>query len=294
MDGLIATSPLATLTACVQGWRYLAFALLVASYIGGISRRRSFFGWSAALVGVQVYTALLNAITAPFVQYLSFVICLGVIVGVIRVKQVVAVAAIVLIAWPAMFELRNEVREANGIDVSADVTATSRLRFDTFLTEASWYDVPVALEHAGLREIVRYGLIPRVLDPERPRLSTGMEINAFRGGAENTSYSFLALGTVYFFEGDTGVALFYTGWTLFASLLIWIRGAPGPLRLCMLSLVIAEPLSWISMYPESMIMVLQYAVAAVPVFVVLHATARSTRPGGESDRTEITAGREKC
>ncbi|MEV0806075.1 hypothetical protein [Micromonospora sp. NPDC050200] len=281
--GEVAQSPLALATSLFTGWRYLALALLVASFAGGLVGRYAFLLWVAALVATQVLLVLLTAKSEPLFSYLSFIVAVTAICGVIRPRFLVIMMAALFLAWPALYTVRNEIRVDGGVEVEQDMTATDRLRFDQQVTRAAEYDVPVDLDQPGLADVVRYGLVPRLFDTERAPLSIGYAINMYLGGTSTSAYSFLTLGTVYFLDGWSGVVLFYAGWAIVASLLLRVGGAPGPVRLSLFALVIGGPLLWTSAYPDTMIGFLQYSVAASPVLLLIHLIrhrAKAAEPDG--------------
>ncbi|MGK5519433.1 hypothetical protein ACSNN9_08760 [Micromonospora sp. URMC 107] len=272
-----ATSPIARYTSLAAGWSYLALALLIASFLGGHAPRWRVLCWVGFLVAGQVVTVALTGITSPVFGYLSFVAGAGAVCGLLRAREVIVVGVVLLVAWPTMFALRNEMRMEGGVSVAADVSAADRLRLDLQLAEAARHDVPVDVGQPGIAEYARYGLVPRVLDPDRPPLSTGTQINLYLGGSATSAYSFLALGNVYFLDGWLGVPLYYAGWTLVAILLLRAQGSPGPARLSLFCFVLAGPLLWSSSHPDSMIGFLQHTVAALPVLLLLRYTRGRAR-----------------
>ncbi|MFD6565563.1 hypothetical protein [Micromonospora profundi] len=265
----VAASPVARMAALPAGWAYLAFALLLGSFLGGHASRARVFCWIGFLAAGQAAAVALTGITSPLFGYLAFVAGAGAICGLLRVRGVVILGAVLLLAWPTLFSLRNDIRVDGGVDVADDVTAGDRLRFDLQLGHAAELDVPVDVGQPGPSEFLRYGLVPRILDPDRPAISTGSLINYYLGGSPTSSYSFLALGNVYFFVGWLGVPLYYGGWAAVAVLLLRAGGAPGPIRLSLLCFVLAGPLLWSRAYPDAVIAFLQHVVAALPVFAVL-------------------------
>ncbi|TDB77801.1 hypothetical protein [Micromonospora sp. KC723] len=277
----VAVSPVARVTSLAAGWSYLAFALLLASFLGGHAPRRRVLCWAGFLVAGQVVTVAVTGITSPAFGYLSFLAGAGAVCGLLRAREVVVVGVALLVAWPTLFTLRNEVRVEGGVSVAADVTAGDRLRLDLQIAEAARHDAPVDVGQPGITEFARYGLVPRVLDPDRPALSTGALINQYLGGAATSAYSFLALGNLYFLEGWWGVPLYYAGWAAVAVLLLRARGAPGPFRLTLFCFVLAGPLLWSSSHPDSMIGFLQHTVAALPVLLLLRRTRVRGRHAAE-------------
>ncbi|WBB52100.1 hypothetical protein [Verrucosispora sp. WMMD573] len=281
VSGEIAASPAATVSALFSGWRYLAFALLLSSLLGGRASRVACLGWTGGLVGTQTVLVIMTARTAPMIGYLSFVVAVAAICGVLRTRFVVVLILALFLAWPTIFALRNEVRVEGGVAVNEAVSSADRLRFDLQVTRASGYDVPADIDKPDLSQIVRYGVVPRILDPGRPTLSTGVRINEYLGGSSTSAYTFLGLGTMYFLEGPWGIVLFYAAWALIGVLLLRAGGAPGPVRLALFCFATASPLMWLKVYPESLIGFIQFSVAALPVLLLLHLTRQRGGPRAE-------------
>ncbi|MFF5173154.1 hypothetical protein ACFY3U_11005 [Micromonospora sp. NPDC000089] len=276
-------STLALTSSLFTGWRYLALALLLASLAGGLMRRRTFLLWTAALIATEVIVVLTTAKSEPLISYLSFAVAMAAICGVIRPRVVVVLVTVLLLAWPTLYAVRNEVRVDGGVQVSQDVTAEDRLRFDLQVTRAAEYDVPVDLNQPGLADMVRYGLVPRLFDPGRAPISTGNAISRYIDGPSTSAYTFLTMGTVYFLEGWWGVVLFYLGWAILASLLLRAGRGPGPIRLSLFAIVVGGPFLWTSAYPDTVIGYLQYAVAGLPVLLLIQLTKRRVRTGTPSE-----------
>ncbi|BCB83847.1 hypothetical protein [Phytohabitans suffuscus] len=269
----VTPSPVAGVAALFFGWKYLAVALLLYAVLRGQAQAGSFYRWAAGLIAAQLAVAALTAITAPVAAYLVVVAAAGTVAGVVRGTHVVAALAVLLLLWPGLFALRNDIRLAGGVPVDTTVTAHDRLRLDLQMARLEPYTVPADVGQPDLVQVVAYGLVPRVLAPDRSTISTGARINQYLGGSATSSYSFLSIGNVYFLDGLGGVIVFFGLWTALAVLLTSrVRGAPGPVRLSLFCFVVAGPLCWSSTYPDMMIAVLQYTVAALPVFFVLRAT----------------------
>ncbi|MER7416143.1 hypothetical protein ABT346_05040 [Micromonospora peucetia] len=268
----VSTSPVARLAALAAGWPYLAFALLLASFLGGLASRFRVLGWVGVLVAGQAATVALTGITAPAIGYASFVVGAAAIFGLLRPRAIVVLILAVFLVWPSIFAIRNEIRAQGGVAVAQNTNANDRLRLDLQLAEADQYDVPVEVGQPGTADFLRYGLVPRILDPDRPALSTGSRISQYLGSAATSSYSFLALGTVYFLDGWLAVFVFHLGWAALVVLLL--RGTPGPVRLSLFCFALGGPLLWSSTYPDSMVAFLQHTISAVPVFAVLWLSRR--------------------
>ncbi|MFI6242669.1 hypothetical protein ACIBEF_22620 [Micromonospora sp. NPDC050795] len=275
ISGDLSGGPLAMVSTLFSGWTALGFALLVASHLSSRLSRAKLYGWLAVLVAAQLYVALLTAVTAPLVGLVFFMAATGALCGVFRLRYLVLCAVVLFLAWPAVFEHRNSIREDRGVAVDTTVTATDRLRLDSQLSMVAGFDVPVDLGQPGVTDYLRYGLVPRVLDPDRPALSTGQRINQYIGGGPTSAYTFLLLGNIWFFDGAAGVVAVHAFWALVAAVLLRWRGTPGPIRLSLFCLVLSDPLLWSNTYPDSTISFLQHVVAAMPVFVLLALSRRS-------------------
>ncbi|RLP94457.1 hypothetical protein [Micromonospora sp. CV4] len=281
VSGNLPNSPLASFSALVSGWSALAVALLIASSLGGRASRRRVGGWLLALALTQVLLVVMTARSAPLLGFISFLAAATAISGVVRARYVAVVAVVLALAWPALFELRNDIRRGGGVSVSEQVTADDRLRLDLQMSAAAHHRVPVDLPLPGPVDYLRYGLVPRMLDADRPTISTGVEINQYLGSTATSAYSFLALGNVYFLGGPSAVFIFYGLWSAIVVVLLRTGGAPGPVRIATLCFTLAGPLLWSSTYPDSMIAFIQHSVSAVPVFMLLRLTGRGGRSGRE-------------
>lgn len=290
VTGSVGSSQVANTAGMFEGWKYIAVAVLLGSVTSGYMSIAEFYRWLAALVATQLYLVSLTAITAPSVTFVTFVAATGAVSGVIRVRYIVTAAAALLLAWPTVFALRNEHRVEYGVSVADGATAGDRLRFDLQMSRMTDYAVPVDVGQPGASEAVRYGFVPRALDPNRPPLSTGMRINRYMGGSGISAYSFTGIGNVYFLNGLAGVIVYYSFWSAVAAFLLRFGRRLGLFRLIMLCLVIVGPLMWLSMYPDSMIGMAQHLVSGIPIFLTLWLSR--VAPGGRlagrrSDRLEL-------
>ncbi|BFU42445.1 hypothetical protein [Krasilnikovia sp. MM14-A1004] len=294
VSGQAAVSPIVTLTTPFNGWRYVAAALFVSAYFGGYATKATFYRWMAAMFGAQLVIAAYTARAAPIAGFISFAIMGALMCGLVRVRSAAIIGFILLLAWPAIFAARNEIRERGGVAVPDQITAENRIRLDEQVSRVGRYAVPVEIQDMpGPAEVIRYGAVPRFLDPDRPLLSTGGLINEAMGGGRTSAYTFLLIGTVYFLHGPSGVVAYFAAWAVFFVLLLRTGKGPGPGRLAMIFLAITGPFGWIATYPDVLIGYVQNLVAAVPVLFGLHIVARRTgkSPGvAETSAPPLTAG----
>ncbi|WP_101847238.1 hypothetical protein [Zhihengliuella sp. ISTPL4] len=284
--GLVAVSaPLSMASALVGGWPTIGSALLVAARMARQLSARSFWSWIGILVVGQALEAYLTAVTATLMTFATSLMMMLLLFGIIRVRFALVTLLIVLIAWPIAFDIRNGLRESSGVAVSADVDAFDRLRFDLQITRAAEIrDIPLELGQPGPIEIVRYGLVPRALDPERPPISTGIKINMYLGGSATSSYTFLPVTTAYVLGGPVYLVLWYGFWALLAAIVLRGGRDLSVLRIVLMGLLLSGPLGWFSTFPDRTIGVLQFLVSFLPVllYLALEKTFRQRRRGAMS------------
>ncbi|MFI9640557.1 hypothetical protein ACIG87_10885 [Micromonospora sp. NPDC051925] len=272
ISGELSDTPMVALTKLFSGWAALGFALLVASYLGGRLSRAKLYGWLGALVVTKAVVTVLTALTAPLIAFVFFAVTAGVVCGVFRLRYLMIGTLMLVLLWPAMFDYRNGIRQDQGVAVDDAVTATDRMRLDRQLTAVADTEVPVDLGQPKGVDYLRYGLVPRILDPDRPALTTGQQINQYLGGSRTSASNFLLLGNIWFFDGPVGVVAVHAFWAGFVALLLRWRGRPGPARLSLVCLVFSDALLWSGTYPDSMIGFLQHVVSAMTVFILLWLT----------------------
>ena len=264
--------PLASALSIFSTWTYSGAALMVGAFLAGQVSKRSLHIWFLAILALEAYRASITTITASLVSLAIYLVVLAIFAGTLKWYHCAIVVVLVLLVWPTVYDLRNEFRRDSGVKVSTSVDAYQRLRYDEQITRAAAIpNVPIEIGQPNAEDIFRYGLVPRVLDPDRPNLSTGSKINAFLGGSASSSFTFLPLTTLYVLEGATRTIAFYA--VLAVVLLLTLRGGTflTPTRLVIFGLISSGPLDWFAGYPDSTIGALQGMVAAVPLLLLLHA-----------------------
>lgn len=273
---------LATANSLVGGWGIIGVGLLLAAYLAGTCSRAELLRALAVLVGGELVEAYLTALTAQLMALGTLLVTMALLLGLIRARVLVVVFLVALALWPAVFELRNEIRTAAGVAVDESVGAYDRLRFDEQIARADGLRVPLELGQPGIVDIVRYGVVPRALDPGRPQVSTGRLINVALGGGPTSAYSFLPVTTTYVLVGPAPLFAWYAGLALLVRL-VWYEGRRlTPARTVILTVLMAGPLGWFSTYPDQVIGAIQTLVAGIPLFVVLALVRSSRRPVGRA------------
>ncbi|PZE65121.1 hypothetical protein [Curtobacterium sp. MCBD17_021] len=289
VDSQLPSGAAAVLTPFVS-WTSVALALLIAAYhLGGLSRAVT-LSWIGALLVTQIGAAYVSTITVRAAAFVVLLLILAFLTDLVPRSWIAAAIAVLAVVWPTVYAIRNQLRVASGIDVSENVSASDRLRFDEQIARAAQYGPGHDLGQAGLGEVLRYGLVPRFLDPGRDGLSSGNVINEFLGGVSFSSYTFLPVATAWFFWGTLAVVLLYGGYaTVVMSLRPWRAIAERPYALIVLTLVLSGPLSWFGTPPDTSINLLQTLVSTLPVFFLLRLWARRAPiiPGHRPDPARV-------
>ena len=263
-----------SLSSIFDHWQYAGIGLMIASYLKSQCPRGSLIRWTIFTVFVSGVAAAVTAIMEPLISLVIFVVIVFIYFEIIRLRHALGIGLILLLVWPAAYSWRNDIRADGGIMVSQSVDANDRLRFDTQITRAAGFTVPNYLGQPGPTDILRYGVLPRVLDPDRPEISTGKIINVFLGGSARSSYTFLPVATLYFLEGPFIVCLVYAGWAVAMHLLMRSRVDVGPIRIMVFCLLVSGPLHWFATFPDSTIGFVQSLVSILPLALAMGLTSR--------------------
>lgn len=284
----VVPSGVVTVLSPFLSWSYLALALLVAAgQLGGMTKA-STLRWILVLVGSQVAMAFVTSITARAATFTIIALTLALITRLVPTRWIIATAALGIATWPTVYAIRNDRRTSVGVDVSEDQTAGDRLRFDEQITRGEQYGPGHDLGQPDLWESLRYGLVPRFLDPERPALSSGNSVNEFMGGSSTSAYTFLPVATTWFFWGAVATVLLYALFALaMVSLRPWRSIGRRPIALVLMTYLVSGPLAWFATPPDATAGMIQAIVAASPVLLVLVVWARSVAEDGSPTRDTV-------
>lgn len=278
-EGSVITS----LSALFAAWNLFAAGLLFACAKRGALRTGTMWAGIALLAAVELWGALSTTVTAPLVQFVSAVLLVALVLKLVRLRTLIIALVVVLVAWPTVYGLRNALRVEMGASVDSSVSAFDRLRFDEQLTAVERFEVPV---HAGQIDVLqglRYGVVPRVLDPGRPALSSARVINQILGGSTTSSFNFLSIGTLYFFYGPVGIVVFYFAAAILFCLVVSRAVRAGPIALCMMTVTASHLFGWGATFPDTVIGYLQALVSFLPILFVLAILRRPVSDGAERE-----------
>ena len=279
----LAPSVIASISTLFAAWNLFAAGLIFASYFASVFTRKQMLAGIAILVLLELIEAAVSTRVGSLIQFITPLALTALLLGVVRLRTLAAGFLLIALIWPLAFQLRNEMREGSGVAVDTSVSAFDRLRFDEQLAKAGLFDVPLEIGQPGLAEIVRYGLVPRALDPDRDTISSGLLLNQAIGGSTTSAYNFLSIGTIYVFYGPIVLFAFYALSALVVSLSFTAARRGSPIAICMSLLGASSLLGWASTFPDALIGYLQALVSFVPIAVSLHLIrAKARREARES------------
>ena len=263
----------------------------MAHSLGGLSRWAA-LRWMTLLVATQALAAYVSNLTARPTAFLVLLLTLLFLTRLVPWTWIAASVAVLAVIWPTVFAIRNEQRVANGVDVDDSVSAFDRVRFDELIVRAQQYGPGHDLGQPGLWDVLRYGLVPRFLDPDRPSVSSGFLVNVFMGGSSFSADHFLPVATAWFFWGGLATALIYAGYAVIVlGLRPWHRLVDRPFAIVTFAIVLGGPLGWFVTTPDAPINALQTLVSVTPVFLALRLWARrpsSIEPAAPPERSHDT------
>ncbi|MGP5561491.1 hypothetical protein ACTXN9_13065 [Corynebacterium casei] len=271
-----------TLDSLIGSWGIAGVGLAVAAYFGGYCSKKELFLTVGIGVAGTALGVVFTQITAPLFSEITFLTMFLLFFGLIRSRLILIGIVVVLYIWPTIFEIRNQWRVESGVRVSDEVSAFDRLRFDLQFARAQELSVPLEdtaigfLQNPNVLDILRYGIIPRFLDPDRDLVSTGQVINMALGGSETSAYTFGPVTTIYVLGGSLYLFFYYA---LLAVLVNWVwkNGALiTPVRLLLLATLFSGPLGWFSTQPDTLIGAVQDVTASVPLFIGLYLIRRKS------------------
>ena len=274
--GLAKESVLVPLFTPFNIWSLFGAALFVWLFRQGrIPRRTAYVAVSLALI-VQVYVGLERAILGQAAAFGATLLVLAILSGLIRLRFLLVLVMLIPLVWPTVYEYRDSVRRQIGGSLSA-VSAddpTERLQLDeqmSLLEELAPHRQD--LEGPSALTIIRTGLLPRLIDPNRPPLDTASQLSVATGSAESNSRSATFLGNVFLFTGMWGVM--FTGAGLAVMMGMALRRSYSPWALMFVGLVYLTGISFNAAYPKGVVALLQAIESMLVAYLLTRYLSRN-------------------
>jgi hypothetical protein len=249
-------------------WALIGGVLLIFCAQHGDLSRRWLLIWLVSAVAFHVTISIfVTAITAPSFLFASS-LGVGLIVSRIMKPRWLPIGLLIAtLAWPFLWNLRNETRLESGLSRAQVVgeTPQERLKFDSSLALAEHVKLPSGAVPSVV-DLLRFGLIPRVLDSGRGYLSTSQVFNRAVGGAATSAQSFTLFGDLFVVGG----------WSLLVVYLVVVSVVTGvlfrrrePIALVAGVLVVNSFVSLSATFPDSVPTFLQDLLSLVGAVVFI-------------------------
>jgi hypothetical protein len=125
---------------------------------------------------------------------------------------------------------------------------------------------PPGLRPPSLITLVRTGLLPSVIDTDRPPLDTGSRFSVALGGAARNATSATMMGNLFIFTSWVGLAV---GGGAFALMLVTALRRTSPWALMFAGLVYLKGISFAASYPDLIPGVLQGVESMAVAYVLV-------------------------
>ncbi|MBC7596540.1 MAG: hypothetical protein H7288_21880 [Kineosporiaceae bacterium] len=280
--GRAQVSPIVALLAPFTAWLLFGAALYMWLYREGVVSRRRALATLAAASAIQLIIGIERAILGQAVALVASLMVMAIFARLIRFRTLVILLLLLPILWPPIYQYRNTLREelaGSSVYVGLD-GPMDRLQMDEQMAVVErLVPKPDYLVAPSLTTLIRTGLIPSAIDPNRPAIDTGAKMNQALGGTALSSTSATMMGNVYIFSGLLAVG------AVSAALALGMRIAlrrSSPWALSATGLIYLNGMSSNAAYPDIVPRLLQGGASLLIAFVLVRAVDRGR---AEHDRS---------
>jgi hypothetical protein len=270
-----APSHFAAIFTPLTYWLIIGTALVMAQAAQGVvSNKRA---WWVILTGFALELALSirAAILSQAVAFLLVVTFLGVVLGFIRWRWVIAALFAIPIVLPVVYNFKTQERSnlSQAVEPGQHLNYGQRLRLDLELAQIEYFPtIPASnINPPSLPTLLQFGLIPRVFDRGRGTLHTGESLNVAIGGPPTSSDSATTFGDAYIVGGWTSVFL-YSGIAALVTGMVMRRR--GPWAFALLGVIAQNCLLIEQPYPDMLAGLLQACVSLAAALVIVQLLGR--------------------
>jgi hypothetical protein len=251
-----SASPLASLFTPFTPWMLIGVLLFLYLFRRGLVTKQK-AGWFLAIAAaVELIVSLRLGFFAPLIDFaLPFVFAM-LLTRMIRLRWIVVLAMAAPFVLPPLYNLRNEHRVSLGAQPGQEGAPSigDRLRMDLDMSQIKLLPtVPTSVGQPNVPTLLRFGLLPRVLDPQRPSLETAQDLSVALHGTATNSATLTPLGEAYAFNSWSGVIAMVGALTVAVAVAVRYR---SPWGFVLLGLLIAS-LSIFGTYPDKLAATLQ-------------------------------------
>ena len=186
----------------------------------------------------------------------TLIVFLAVITGVVRLRWIVPLLAVFLLVAQPLSNLRNEVRASlSQVAEVQNQSWTQRVREDLLMAQVSDFtQIPTNFGYPSVGTLLRFGLLPRVLDRGRGNLNTGENFSVAVGGSSTNSNTATTFGDAYIEHKWPGVIFFGAAAAFVVGIITRRR---GPWALALLAVIFESTLMIESTFPDMLAIILQ-------------------------------------
>lgn len=235
---------------------------------------------AATVIGIvcalKLSVGLSNGIVGASIAYVLTVLIVAIWLGLLSVAQFGGMLAIGLFAWPVWFGIRNQIRSEVVGEYISDANPFERMRLDEQMATARLViPRPAILEPPTWLTILRTGLLPSTIDPDRPPIDVGTRFSVALGGTETNATSATLLGNVLVFLGWPGLIIFSIA---MSGMMVLVLRGRTVWSFSSAALIYMHGLSFASTYPVSVVRILQSLVSLIFLFALFSVLSYMFRP----------------
>jgi hypothetical protein len=233
-------------------------------------------GLFAFSILLDLYVAIVDARVAPFFATTLVTFVLALLSGLVKVRSLVIAAALVALLWPPLFNLRNERRVEVGANAAElEQESSSRLELNKFVAVLPVLESSVRQPDVDYLKVLRFGFIPRVLDPGRGTLNTANDLSVAANFGDKNAFSTTVFGDVYFLGGGVFGLLFYS--ISVGAIATYLRKRGSAMAFLAFGLVLLN-FVWIELaWPNTLASFIQNMISLVFAMLFLRAIASRNR-----------------
>lgn len=270
--GLVQQSAVVALFSPFTIWLFFGAVLFMWLYREGRIQRAHALLVLVGAVALQLLIGIERAILGPALAFGASLMVVAIFARLIRLRTLVVALLLLPVLWPPIYEYRNAVREElTGSSVESLENPLDRLNLNEQMALVTQLTPrPAGFTAPSLELLVRTGLVPRAIDPDRPTIDTGTQMSVALGGSRLSSTSATMMGNVYIFSGLLGVAAIAAATAL--SMKVALRRS-SPWALAFAGLIYLNAMSFNASYPDVVPKMLQGIVSLLLAALVARAVS---------------------
>lgn len=268
--GLAELSPLVSIFTPFDIWATFGAVLYMWFYRENlISKRRA---WTAvgAVITAHAAAGLYRGIVGQAAAAIIALLIIALLMCLVRLRVLAVLIAALVLIWPTIYDFRDSLRhEVSGASVVSSDDAVGRLQLDEQMSLVGYFGPgsdQVAVPSAST--VIRTGVLPSVIDSDRPPLNTGAMMSVATGGSPMNSRSATFFGNVYIFEGLVAVGVVAAAIAVIMGMAM--RRSRSPWAFMVAGIIYQYLMSFNASYPNGIAALLQGCGALIVAYIFVH------------------------